>query len=87
MNFGSIRTPIITDGLVFNMDAANRACYPRTGTTATDTIENTSGILNGTTFENINSGVFNFDGIDDKITIEGLSDFGGGSLTISFWIK
>jgi hypothetical protein len=69
------------------MDAANRASYPRTGTTATDTIENTSGILNGTTFENINSGVFNFDGIDDKITIEGLSDFGGGSLTISFWIK
>ena len=87
MKFGSITTPIVTDGLVFNMDAANRACYPRTGTTATDTIENTSGILNGTTFENINSGVFNFDGIDDKITIEGLSDFGGGSLTISFWIK
>ena len=27
MNFGSIRTPIIPDGLVFNMDAANRASY------------------------------------------------------------
>ena len=38
MKYGSITTGIIADGLVFNMDAANRACYPKTGTTATDTI-------------------------------------------------
>ena len=30
---GSITTDIIADGLVFNMDAANRASYPRTGPT------------------------------------------------------
>ena len=30
---GSITTPIVTDGLVLNMDAANRASYPRSGTT------------------------------------------------------
>ena len=35
---GSITTDIIADGLVFNMDAANRACYPKTGTTATDMV-------------------------------------------------
>ena len=35
---GSITTKITADGLVFNMDAANRACYPKTGRTATDTI-------------------------------------------------
>ena len=29
---GEITTKIVSDGLVFNMDAANRASYPRTGT-------------------------------------------------------
>ena len=42
---GSISTPIIVDGLIFNMDAANRACYPKTGTTATDTVGNVNGTI------------------------------------------
>jgi hypothetical protein len=29
---GEIITDIVEDGLVFNMDAANRASYPKTGT-------------------------------------------------------
>ena len=45
MKFGSITTPIITDGLVFNMDAANRASYPRIGTTWFDTIGTNNGTL------------------------------------------
>ena len=28
---GEITTRIVKDGLVFNFDAANRACYPKTG--------------------------------------------------------
>jgi len=68
MNFGSITTGIIADGLVFNMDAANRASYPKTGTTATDTVGNVTGTLtNGTTFSNNNEGIFDFDGTDDYI--------------------
>ena len=43
---GSITTGIIADGLVLNMDAANRASYPKTGTTATDTVNNNVGTLN-----------------------------------------
>ena len=35
---GSITTDIVSDGLVFNMDAANRACYPKTGPTSYNTI-------------------------------------------------
>ena len=36
MKFGSITTGIIADGLVFNMDAANRAStIPSTSTTKT----------------------------------------------------
>ena len=42
---GSISTPIVVDGLVLNMDAANRASYPKTGTTGTDTINSNSGTL------------------------------------------
>ena len=68
MKFGSITTPIITDGLVFNMDAANRASYPRTGTTWFDTISNKIGTISGATFINDNESGFNFDGSDDVIT-------------------
>ena len=36
---GSITTNIVTDGLVFHVDAANRASYPKTGTKLFNTIE------------------------------------------------
>ena len=65
---GSITTGIITDGLVFNMDAANRASYPKTGTTWFDTISNKIGTISGATFINDNESGFNFDGSDDVIT-------------------
>ena len=86
---GEITTKIISDGLVFNMDAANRACYPRTGTTAIDTVGNISGTLkNGTTFENINSGVFNFDGINDYVIYSNFTDIQGNSaFTVDGWFK
>ena len=88
MDFGSITTRIIKDGLVFNMDPANRASYPRTGTTATDTIGNTSGTLNGATFSNINSGVFNFDGSDDYIDCADTTYLNGVSqMSLSIWFN
>ena len=40
---GNITTDIIKNGLVFNMDAANRASYPKTGTTVTETTNLTTG--------------------------------------------
>tara|TARA_B110000977_G_scaffold90992_1_gene120800 strand:+ start:1094 stop:1828 length:735 start_codon:yes stop_codon:yes gene_type:complete len=82
---GSISTPIIVDGLVFNVDAANRASYPRTGTTATDTINYDVNTNNTGTFSNSNSstffstdkgGIFLFDGIDDYITVNGSTNSG-----------
>ena len=89
MKFGSITTPIIVDGLVFNMDAANRACYPKTGTTATDTITPIiSGSLeSGITFETNNNGTFSLDGVDDYIgvTTTNLSDT--TELTCNCWVK
>jgi hypothetical protein len=88
---GSISTPIIADGLVFNMDAANKASYPRTGTTPTDTIGSKSGTLtSGATFENINEGVFDLDGIDDYITFGAHSDLNFASsaqFTREVWFR
>tara|TARA_Y100000389_G_scaffold201734_1_gene245186 strand:- start:5 stop:721 length:717 start_codon:yes stop_codon:yes gene_type:complete len=85
---GSISTPIISDGLIFNMDAANRACYPKTGTIATDTIENTSGTLNGVTFTNVDFGAWDFDGIDDYVICSNFTDIQGNSaFTVDGWFK
>ena len=67
---GSISTPIIADGLVFNMDAANKASYPRTGTTATDTIGNTSGTFrNGTIYSTDGVGSFYYGGGDEYVSL------------------
>ena len=89
MKYGSITTGIIADGLVFNFDAANRACYPKTGTTATDTVDSIEGTLSGPTFvSTTGSGVFNFDGNDDSINL-GNQSIGGSSLTsltVSVWV-
>ena len=90
MRMGSITTDIVSDGLVFNMDAANRASYPKTGTTATDTINSINSTLNGATFLTTNNGVFNLDGTDDKITITSNSKYnqlGTGPWTFSIFMK
>tara|TARA_R110001606_G_scaffold391984_2_gene560521 strand:- start:1006 stop:1734 length:729 start_codon:yes stop_codon:yes gene_type:complete len=88
MKIGSITTPIITDGLVFNMDAANRASYPKTGTTVTDTIDNTNGTISAATFSDVNEGVFSFDGTDDYIDFTSFSGVTGlYALTVSVWYK
>ena len=87
---GSISTPIIVDGLVFNMDAANRACYPRTGTTAIDTVDNNNGTISAATFSDVNKGVFSFDGTDDYITMGNIlntSSTGADAFSMSCWFK
>jgi len=66
---GSISTPIIADGLVFNMDAANRASYVPYATQAFDTIDSSiSGSLtNNTSYDPAYNGYWDFDGVDDYI--------------------
>ena len=86
---GSISTPIIADGLVFNMDPANRASYPRIGTTATDTVSNKNGTISGATFINTNIKTFDFDGTDDSINFgdSDLFSFGNGSVDSPFSVS
>ncbi len=85
---GSISTPIIADGLTFNIDPANRVCYPKTGNNCFNTLDATNtGTLNGITFSD---GKWNFDGNDDYINFGDLSkaDFGYQvPFTFNVWFK
>tara|TARA_R110002153_G_scaffold99566_2_gene235154 strand:- start:815 stop:1522 length:708 start_codon:yes stop_codon:yes gene_type:complete len=85
---GSISTPIIVDGLVFNMDAANRASYPRTGTKSFNTIDTTTtGSLDGTTFQSTLPLSFNFDGVDDNIDFGTISEINGlNKFSFNVWL-
>mgnify|MGYP001415480557 CR=1 FL=1 len=90
MKVGSITTDIIKNGLVFNMDAANRASYPKTGTTVTDTIGTINGTLQSSgMFENTNSGVFNFDGSTNYIVANSLASTMANASegTFCLWVK
>jgi hypothetical protein len=89
MKFGSITTGIITDGLILNIDPANRASYPKTGTIVNDTIgTNNSTLQSSGMFENINNGVFDFDGSTNNILLPNtFQPYNLTELTISAWFN
>jgi hypothetical protein len=86
---GNITTNIIKSGLVFNMDAANRASYPKSGTIWNDTISNITGsLINGTSFDSsINQGSMVFDGIEDDIQTGPTLGLDGNVGTVSTFLK
>jgi len=84
---GNIETDIIKSGLVFNMDAANRASYPKTGTIWNNTINNITGSIdNSPTFSTNNSGFFTFDQVGDKVNYPSLLSL-DALRTVSVWVK
>jgi hypothetical protein len=92
MKFGSITTPIVTDGLVFNTDAANRAStIPSDSTTKVYNTVDTS--IEGTFQDNAQfttSGSINtweFDGVDEWIDFGDVLDLGTNSMTVGAWIN
>tara|TARA_B100000963_G_C22535264_1_gene629478 strand:+ start:444 stop:1190 length:747 start_codon:yes stop_codon:yes gene_type:complete len=72
MKFGSITTPIISEGLIWNMDAANRASYVPNATTSFSTINmGNSGSFEGNPIfltQPTSASCWQFDGVDDYIT-------------------
>ena len=58
---------IVTDGLVFCVDAGDKMSYPGAGTTWTDLTANkyNGALTNGPTFNSANGGSLIFDGTDD----------------------
>jgi hypothetical protein len=63
-------TSIVTNGLVWYLDAANPRCYSGSGLTSNDLIGGIGGSLaGGVGFSSANYGTFTFDGSNDYITI------------------
>jgi len=86
---GNIITDITREGLIFNMDAANRGSYVPNATLSHNTINPlVSGSLLGATFTpSTGSGVFSFDGADDYIDCGNDTSLNiTGAFTISVWI-
>ena len=83
--------PIVTDGLVFYVDAGNSKSYPGSGTTWTDLIGSNDGSLtNGPTFNSGNGGHIDFDGSDDiaeSFVDPSVFSTGYDAYTISYWVR
>jgi hypothetical protein len=63
---------IITQGITLYLDSANKDSYPGTGTTWYDLSGNGNNgtLVNGPSFlPNVNSGIFDFDGVDDYTSL------------------
>jgi len=80
---------IVTDGLVFYVDAANGLSYAGSGTTWTDLIGGIDGTLtNGPTFDSGNGGSIVFDGANDYAEMGTATDFlPTNDMTIDVWIN
>lgn len=79
---------IVTDGLIFRVDAGDENSYPGTGTTWTDVINGNNGTINnGAAYNSAEGGYFEFDGVDDQV------DFGQPSIletypaSIDIWFQ
>jgi hypothetical protein len=84
--FGS---PIVTDGLVFAVDANNLVSYPKSGTSwynLTGSVASGS-LINGPTFSPSNGGSIVFDGVDDYIrtTYNSAYDFSNANFSMEAW--
>ena len=82
---------IVTDGLVFYVDAANKVSYPGSGTSWKDLISNQAGTLtNGPTFSSLGKGSILFDGTLNSGTNDCVVDIPSfnipGAKTVSFWV-
>ena len=79
------RNSIVTDGLVFYVDAGNGDSYPGSGTAWSDLVGSNNGTLtNGPTFDSGNGGSIVFDGTNDYISTQLTC---GTTFTWSVWFK
>ena len=81
---------IVTDGLVFYVDAANPNSYVSGSTTTNSLVSNVTGsLINDTDFSPDNQGYWVFDGTDDRITFDPSGDYSdvGPNNTCNIWVK
>jgi hypothetical protein len=78
-------TSIVSDGLIFALDAANSRSYSGTGLTAFGLVGGANGtLLNGTGFSSVAGGCWSFDGTDDGINTT--INIDNDPLTINAWV-
>lgn len=80
---------IITDGLVFTLDAANPKSYPGSGTIWNDLSgnNNTGTLTNGPTFLVSASGAISFDGTNDFVNFGNTLNFTAQPFTVECWFN
>ena len=89
-NMGLAHSPsIISDGLVFYLDAANTRSYSGSGLTVNGLVGGIGGtLINGTGFSTANNGTFIFDGTNDYILSNAITQNNNASaLTWVVWAK
>ena len=85
---GFYRGPnIVTDGLVFAVDAGSGRSYDGTTTVNNLAGSNTATLYNGVTYLSINGGVWDFDGTDDYAGLPNSAIPAGNEITIAFWTE
>ena len=87
MVFNKEYEPIVTNGLVLNLDAGFAPSYPITGTTWYDLsgYGNNGTLTNGPTYSSENTGSIVFDGVNDNISLTSPSST--TSWSINFWFE
>jgi hypothetical protein len=81
-------TSIVSDGLVFALDAANSRCYSGSGLTVNGLVGGIGGTLvNGVGFTSANGGSFFFDGTNDQISTSNIDLSSTNKVTVSCWVK
>ena len=82
----TVATPIVTNGLVLNLDASRLSSYPNAGTTWTDISGNGNNgtMVNGPIFGTANGGQITFDGTDDYVSIPDINVT--NQISIEAWV-
>ena len=80
---------VVTDGLIYYLDAANSRCYSGSGNTTYSLVNGIGGTLyNGIGFTSSYNGIFTFDGTNDYIEFDYNSAINNISqFTIECWYK
>lgn len=83
--------PIVTDGLVFYVDAGNSKSYPGSGTTWSDLVGGNDGTFEpaaGPTYDSGNGGSIVFDGTDDYVNFSNSNlDFNAKDFSVLCWFS
>ena len=79
---------IVTNGLVYYLDAANQRCYSGSGLTANGLVGSINGsLVNGVGFTSTNNGSFVFDATNDYISMGTSSSVKPTQLTLACFFK